>query len=46
MDPKDINFKIKTGNDNINKTEDIRENDLLSARLMDNTIEIKVKKIN
>ncbi len=30
----------------INKTEDIRENDLLSARLMDNTIEIKVKKIN
>jgi len=30
----------------INKTKDIRENDILSARLMDNTIEIKVKKIS
>ena len=30
----------------INKTKHIRENDILSARLMDNTIEIKVKKIN
>ena len=30
----------------INKTKHIRENDILSARLMDKTIEIKVKKIN
>ena len=30
----------------INKTKHIRENDTLSARLMDKTIEIKVKKIN
>ena len=30
----------------INKTKHIRENDILSARLMDNTIEIRVKKIN
>ncbi len=30
----------------INKTKQIRENDTLSARLMDKTIEIKVKKIN
>jgi len=30
----------------INKTKHIRENDILSARLMDKTIEVKVKKIN
>ncbi len=30
----------------INKSKDIRENDTLSATLMDSTIEIKIKKIN
>ena len=30
----------------INKSKDIRENDTLSATLMDNTINIKIKKIN
>ena len=30
----------------INKSKDIKENDILSATLMDRTIEIKIKKIN
>jgi exonuclease VII large subunit len=30
----------------INKSRDIKENDTLSATLMDSTIEIKIKKIN
>jgi exonuclease VII large subunit len=30
----------------INKSKDIKENDTLSATLMDSTIEIKIKKIN
>ena len=29
----------------INKSEDIKENDSLTARLMDSTLELKVKKI-
>ena len=30
----------------INKSKDIKENDILSATLMDSTVEIKIKKIN
>jgi exonuclease VII large subunit len=30
----------------INKSKDIKENDILSATLMDRTVEIKIKKIN
>ena len=30
----------------INRTKEIRENDILTAQLMDKTIEIRVKKIN
>jgi exonuclease VII large subunit len=30
----------------INQSKDVRENDTLSATLMDSTIEIKIKKIN